>query len=110
MRRYDEGSHALADFLWKSKKSQSRQNKAEKFGIKGFTGNPLHTQRFIQDGEIRFDYFRHSKLTDMDEVSQIIALLEGDAKVWYNSIHLHISEEAAPRAGVPFNKDNELRM
>ena len=45
----------------------------------------------------------------MPKVSLIIALLEGDAKVWYNSIHFHISEEAAQRAGVPFNKDNELR-
>ena len=45
----------------------------------------------------------------MDKVSQIIALLEGDAPVWYNSIHVHISEEAAQKAGVLFNKDNELR-
>ena len=45
----------------------------------------------------------------MDKVSLIIALLEGDAKVWYNSIHIHISEKAALRAGVPFNQDNELR-
>ena len=77
--------------------------------MKGFTGNPLDRQRFIQDAKIRFDYFRHCKLTDMDKVSLIIALLEDDAKVWYNSIHVHISEEAAQRAGVPFNKDNELR-
>ena len=75
MRRYDEGSHASADFLWKSKKSQSRQKKPEKLGIKGFTGNPLDTQHFIQDAEITFDYFRHCKLTDMDKVSLIIALL-----------------------------------
>ena len=45
----------------------------------------------------------------MDKVSLIIALLEGDGKVWYNSIHVHISEEAAQKAGVPFNKDNKLR-
>ena len=108
-RRYNEHSRALADILRKSKKSQSRYKKPEKLAIKGFTGNLLDTQRFIQDTEIRFDYFRHCKLTDMDKVSLIIALLEGDAKVWYNSIHVHISEEAAQRAGVPFNKDNELR-
>ena len=108
-RRYDERSQALADFSWKSKKSQSRQKKPEKLRIKGFTGNPLDTQRFIQDAEIRFDYFRHCKLNDMDKASLIIALLEGDAKVWYNSIHVHISEQAAQRTGVPFNKDNELR-
>ena len=48
-RRYDECSQALADFLRKSKKSQSRQKKPEKLGIKGFTGNPLDTQCFIQD-------------------------------------------------------------
>ena len=46
----------------------------------------------------------------MDKVRLIIALLEGDAKIWYNSIHVHISEEAAQRAGVPFNEDNELQM
>ena len=108
-RRYDERSQALADFLRKSKKSQSRQKKSEKLGIKGFTGNPLDTQRFIQDAEIRCDYFRHCKLIDIDKVSLIIALLEGDAQVWSNSIHVHISEEAALRARVPFNKDNELR-
>ena len=45
----------------------------------------------------------------MDKVSLIIAHLESDAKVWYNSIHVHISEKAAQRARVPFNKDNELR-
>ena len=45
----------------------------------------------------------------MDKVSLIIDLFEGDAKIWYNSIYVHISAEAALRAGVPFNEDNELR-
>ena len=63
----------------------------------------------IQDAEIRFDYFRYCKLRDIDKVCLIIALLEGDAKVWYNSIHVHISEKAALRARVQFNEDNELR-
>ena len=98
----------MADFIRKLKKSQPQQKKPEKLGIKEFTGKPLDTQRFIQDAEIRFDYFRHCKLTDMDKVSLIIALLEGDAKIWYNSIHVHISEKAALRAGVPFNEDNKL--
>ena len=91
-----------------TKKSHQRQKKPEKLGIKGFNDNPLDTQRFIQDAEIRFDYFRQCKLTDMDKVSLIIALLEGNAKKWYNSVHVHISEEAAQRAGVAFNPDNEL--
>ena len=108
-RRYNERCQALADFLRKSKKSQSPQKKPEKFRINWFTGNPLDTQRFIQDAEIRFDYFRHCKLTDMDKFSLIIALLEGDTKLWYKRIHIYISEEATLRAGVPFNKDNELR-
>src|ERR1700759_1856655 len=45
----------------------------------------------------------------MDKVSLIIDLFEGDAKIWYKSIYVHISAEAALRAGVPFNEDNELR-
>ena len=71
----------MADIIHKSKKLQFQQKKPEKLGIKGFTRNPLDTQRFIQDAEIRFDYFRHSKLTDMDKVSLIIALLESYAKI-----------------------------
>ena len=77
--------------------------------IKGFTGNPLDRQRFIQDAEIRFDYFCHCKLTDMDKVSPIVALPEDDARVWYNIIQVHIVEAAPQRVGVSFNKDNELR-
>ena len=102
-------SQAWADFLWKSKESQSRQKKSEKLGIKGFTGNPLDTQRFIHDADIRFNSFRHCKLTDMDKVTLIIVLLKGDAKAWYNSIYIHIIEEVAQRARVLFSKDNDLR-
>lgn len=51
-REYDECAQALANFLRKSKKSQPQHKKPEKLGIKGFTGNPLDTQRFIQNGEI----------------------------------------------------------
>jgi hypothetical protein len=78
-------------------------------GVEPFKGDSTDTQRFIQDCEIKLDYFRESLRKDWDKVSLVIPLLQGPAKKWYQSIHPYVSEEGARREGLPFDPKNVLR-
>ena len=60
---YDGRCDQLAEYLRKqskSKKSAHRPKKPEKLGVDPFKGDPTDTQCFIQDCEIKLDYFRES--------------------------------------------------
>jgi len=79
-----------------------------KLGVDPFKGDSTDTQRFIQDCEIKLDYFRESLHKDWDKVSLVIPLLQGPAKKWYQSIHPYVSEEGARREGVALDLKNVL--
>jgi len=84
--KYDRRCHELAEYLRKQrkgKKSAHRPKKPEKSGVDPFKGDSTDTQCFIQDCEIKLDYFRESLLKDWDKVSLVIPLLQGPAKKWY---------------------------
>jgi hypothetical protein len=93
----------------KEKKSSQKAKKPERLGVDPFEGDPKDTQRFIQDVEIKLNYFRDSLEDDMDKISLVIPLLRSAAKKWYHSIHVYINEDAAIRDKRPFNPKNELR-
>ena len=110
--KYDRRYHELAEYLRKQrkgKKSAHRPKKPEKLGVDPFKGDSTDTQRFIQDCEIKLDYYRESLLKDRDKASLVISLLQGPAKKWYKSIHPYISEEGALREGMRFDAKNFLR-
>jgi len=57
---YDRGCHELAEYLQKQrkgKKSAHRPKKHEKLALDPFKGDSTDTQHFIQDCEIKLDYF-----------------------------------------------------
>ena len=93
----------------RGKSSSYRPKKPEKLGVEPFDGATTNTQRFIQDVEIKLNYFRDSLADDMDKISLVIPLLKGPAKRWYHGIHRYISEDAAKREGKPFDPNNVLR-
>jgi len=110
--KYDRRWHEVAEYLWKEckgKKSVQRAKKPEKLGVDLFKGASTDTQSFIQDCEIKLDYFRESLRKDWDKVSLVIPLLQGPAKKWYQIIHPYVSEEGAHREGIPFDPKNVLR-
>jgi len=109
--KYDRRCHELAEYLqkqYKCKKSAHRPKKPEKLGVDPFKGDSTDTQHFIQDCEIKLDYFRESLRKEWDKVSLVIPLLQGPAKKWYQSIHPYVSEEGARREGIPFHLKNVL--
>jgi len=55
------------------------------------------------------DYFRDSKVKEIQKVSLVIHLLRDTAKEWYKAIHPHINKDAAKRQGIKFDPKNELR-
>jgi len=90
MERYDRRSHELAEYLRKQrkcKKTANRLKKPEKEYVHPFKGYSADTQRFIHHCEIKLDHFRESIRKDWHKVSLVIPLLQGPAKVWYQSIH-----------------------
>jgi len=96
--KFDRRCHQLAEYLRKQrkgKKSTHRLKKPEKLGVNPFKGDSTDTHRFIQDCEIKLDYFRESLRKDWAKVSLVIPLLQGPAKKWYQSIHPYISEDGA---------------
>jgi len=83
--KYDSWCHELAEYLRKQrkgKKSAHRPKKPGRLGVDPFKGDSTDTQRFIQDCEIKLDYFRESIRKDWDKVSLVIPLLQGSAKKW----------------------------
>jgi len=110
-KKYDRRCHEVAEYLRKQRKgnkSAHRPKKPEKLGVDPFKGDSTDTQRFIQDCEIKLDYFRESLSKDCDKVSLVIPLLQGPAKKSYQSIHPYVSEEGAHREGIPFDPKNVL--
>ena len=95
---------------WKDKGSAHKPKRPERLGVDPFDSDPKDTQRFIQDVEIKQNYFRESLLDDMDKISLIIPLLRARAKKWYHSIHVDINEDSAIRDKRPFNPNNILRI
>jgi len=93
-----------------SKESAHKPKKPARLGVDPFDGDPKDTQRFIQDVEIKLNYFRESLEDDMDKISLVIPLLRAGAKKWYHSIHVDINEDAAIRDKRPFDPNNVLRI
>jgi len=58
-----------------SKGSAHKPKKREPLGVDPLDGDPKDTQRFIQDVEIKLNYFRGSLVDDMDKISLPIPLL-----------------------------------
>jgi len=88
--KYDRRCHELAEYLRKQRKGKKLAHppkKLEKLGVDPFKGDSTNTQCFIQDCEIKLDYFRESLRKDWDKVILVIPLLQGPAKKWYQSIH-----------------------
>jgi len=92
-----------------SKGSAHKPKKPERLRVDPFDGDPKDTQRFLQDVEIKLNYFRESLVDDMDKISLVIPLLRAGAKKWYHSIHVYINEDAAIRDKRPFDPNNVLR-
>src|SRR5205807_1289103 len=46
---------------------------------------------------------------DIDKIQLIVPLLQGNAKKWYENIHVNINKYAAARQNVPFDKDSVYR-
>jgi len=96
--RYDRQCHELAEYLRKQhkrKKAADRPKKPAKLGVDQFKGDSTHTQRFIQDCQIKLDYFRESLLKDCDKVSLVIPHLCNDPTIGsYN--HYHLSPNGIP--------------
>jgi len=88
--KYDRRCHELAEFLRKQRKgkmSAHRPMKPEKLDVDRFIGDSTDTPHFLQDCEIKLDYFRESLRKDRDKVSLVIHHLQGPAKKWHQSIH-----------------------
>jgi len=92
-----------------SKSSAHKPKKPECIGVDPFDGHPKDTHRFIQDVELKLNYFRESMVDDMDKISVVIPLLPARAKAWYHSIHVYINEDAAIHDKRPFDPNNFLR-
>ena len=76
--KYDRRCHELAEYLRKlrkGKKSAHRPKKAEKLGVDPFKDDCTDTQPFIQDGEMKLDYFREFLRKDWDKVNLVIPFL-----------------------------------
>jgi len=58
-----------------SKSSAHKPKKPEHLGVDPFDGDTKDTQRFIQDVEIKLNYFRESLVDDMDKIRLVIPLL-----------------------------------
>ena len=99
----------LRNRQWNSKGSAHKPKKPERLGVGPFDGEPKDTQRFIQDVEIKLNYFRESLVDHMDKISLVIPLLRAGAKKCYNSIHVYINEDAAIHDRRPFDTNNILR-
>jgi len=80
-----------------------------KLGVDPFKGDSTDTQPFIQDRQIKLDYFRKSLRQDWDKVSLVIPLLQGPAEKWYQIMPPYVSEEGAHREGIPFDPKKVLR-
>jgi len=92
-----------------SKGSAHIPKKPESLGVAPFDGDSEDTQRFIQDVEIKLNYFRESLVDNMDKIGFVIPLLRAGAKNWYHSIHIYINEDAAIRDKSLFDPNNVLR-
>jgi len=93
----------------KDKRLAHKPKKADRLGVDPFDGNPEEIQRFIQDVEIKLNYFRESVVDDMDKISVVIPLLRAGAPNWYHSIHVHIKEDVAICNKRPFDTNNVLQ-
>jgi len=88
--KYERRYHELPEYLRKQPKGKTsghRPQKPEKIRLDPFKGDSPDTQCFIQDCEIKLDYFRESLRKDWDKLSLVMPLLQGPAKKWYQSIH-----------------------
>jgi len=94
---------------WNSKASAHKPKKPEPLGVDPFNGDPKDTQCFIQDVEIKLNYFRESLVDDVDKITLVIPLLHAGAKKWYKSIHVYINEDAAMHDKLPFEPNNVLQ-
>ena len=63
-----------------NKGSAHTPKRPERLGQDPFDGDPKDTQCFIQDVEIKVNYFRESLVHDIDKISLVIALLGARAK------------------------------
>jgi len=90
------------------KKSGHGPKKPQKLAVNPFKGDSTDTRRFIQDCEIKLDYFWKSLCKDSDKVSLVIPLLRGPGKKCDQSIHHYISEEGACPEGILFDPKNVL--
>ena len=82
-RKYDRKYAKLLKLFKKDKrgkKSGPCQKKPEKLGVDPFDGSSTNTQRFIQDVEIKLNYFKDSLVDDKVKISLVIPLLKGAAK------------------------------
>jgi len=75
--------------------SSHQPKKPEKLAAETFTGDPMDTQRFVHDVEIKLDYFCDSLVKEIDKVSLVLPLLRDTAKEWYKAIHPDINKDAA---------------
>jgi len=63
-----------------SKGSAQKPKKLNRLRVDPFDSDPKDPQRFIQDVEIKLNYFRESLVDDMNKSSHVIPLLRAGAK------------------------------
>ena len=88
----------------KALKRKGRGHKPDRLDVRPFNGNPEDLKRFAMDLESKFDYHRKVLRRDMDKIQLVVPLLEGDAKQWYETIHVFVNRHAAAAAKMPFDK------
>src|SRR5947209_471904 len=93
----------------KSLEKKRRPHKPDRLDIRPFDGDADDLNRFVLDVESKFDYHRKALRKDMDKIRLIVPLLEGNAKKWYENIHVNINKHAAARQNVPFDKNSVYR-
>jgi len=109
--KYDKGLRRLLKLRKRqrnSKGSAHKPKKLKRLGGDPCDGDPKDTQRFIQDVEIKLNYFREYLVDDMDKISHVTPLLRAGATKWYHSIHAYIIEDAAISDKRPFDSNNVL--
>jgi len=93
----------------KRKQSAHNHKKPEKLWVDPFAYDPKDTQRFIQDVQIKLNYFRDYNFDNMDKISLVIPHLRAGMKKWYHSIHVYINKDANIGDKRPFHPDIVLR-
>ena len=74
----------------KALKRKGHGRKPDRLDICPFDGKPEDFKQFSMDLESKFYYYRKSLWRDMDKIRLVVPLLEGDAKKWYETIHIFV--------------------